>query len=506
MKYQIVSSLAIASLLISGVPICWASTSSTSGVTYYVDVNHPQAEDRDDHGSIDRPWKTLGYAFRQLQPGDTLLIRGGTYNNQRIALREQNSGQENAPITVKAYPGEAVTLDRGETILFLNANWWAIEGLHFKRPQGDTLELGLHTGAGHSETAAARHITIRNCEFSDSEGSPIGVNYGYDISIEGNYFHDVRTGRPFSEYPHEISALTIPYIADNITIRNNRFEDVSSDGIHIAGQGWRRGSDIGAVEIRGNKFWVNRPYDGPLGNLAENGIDVKECRGPILIVNNVIHGFRPTTPEQDASGANGDGIVIHNEARNITIERNLFYDNTAHLNLAKGTGDGLFNIVIRNNVFRDAVGSRNRGYWLDGKALQVRSSRNIQVYHNTFFNNPYSLTTYKSSQCTFKNNVVIGGRVELGQDADWVADHNGWSQVDRVAPQGLQGVHDFRADKMMLDNNLRPLSGSPVIDAGQEVAAIDDFGGNPRFDGQPDLGAFEYISVQKFFPLITVSR
>src|SRR4051794_25053602 len=41
--------------------------------------------DDTDSGAEAAPWRTLGHALRQLQPGDTLYLRGGTYY-ERVSL------------------------------------------------------------------------------------------------------------------------------------------------------------------------------------------------------------------------------------------------------------------------------------------------------------------------------------------------------------------------------------------------------------------------------------
>src|SRR5687768_331308 len=48
-------------------------------------------------GSEPAPWKTLGHAWRQLAPGTTLYLRGGTYY-ERVSLTR--SGTADAPIVI----------------------------------------------------------------------------------------------------------------------------------------------------------------------------------------------------------------------------------------------------------------------------------------------------------------------------------------------------------------------------------------------------------------------
>ena len=61
-------------------------------------------------GTERSPWKTLAHATRQLAPGMTLYLRGGTYY-EKVSLTK--SGTEGAPITIASYPGELAILDGG---------------------------------------------------------------------------------------------------------------------------------------------------------------------------------------------------------------------------------------------------------------------------------------------------------------------------------------------------------------------------------------------------------
>lgn len=72
-------------------------------------VDPIRGDDRND-GQATQPWKTLRHATRQLKPGDTLWLRAGTYYEHVTLTR---SGTESAPITIGAYPGEAVVIDGG---------------------------------------------------------------------------------------------------------------------------------------------------------------------------------------------------------------------------------------------------------------------------------------------------------------------------------------------------------------------------------------------------------
>ena len=78
-------------------------------------------------GTEAAPWKTLAHALRQLKPGDTLYLRGGTYY-EKVALTR--SGTAEAPITIAGSPGELVILDGGLREFFENPaeSWEPLAG------------------------------------------------------------------------------------------------------------------------------------------------------------------------------------------------------------------------------------------------------------------------------------------------------------------------------------------------------------------------------------------
>lgn len=106
--------LSVASLLSQSVshpplhhPVFSDDQSLPKGTAYYV---HPTQGDDGNSGDESHPWRTIQNSFEKLRPGDTLLLRGGTYfENVYCAI----VGTEDAPITIRGYPGETVILDAG---------------------------------------------------------------------------------------------------------------------------------------------------------------------------------------------------------------------------------------------------------------------------------------------------------------------------------------------------------------------------------------------------------
>jgi hypothetical protein len=77
------------------------------GPALFVDAS--KGDDEND-GSIDSPWKTAAHAIKQLHPGDTLYLRGGSYfENVYVSL----VGTPKKPIVIRSYPGEQAVIDGG---------------------------------------------------------------------------------------------------------------------------------------------------------------------------------------------------------------------------------------------------------------------------------------------------------------------------------------------------------------------------------------------------------
>lgn len=80
---------------------------AAKGPALYVDAVRGKDEQE---GSLEKPWRTINHALKQLKAGDTLYLRGGVYyDNVYCAV----AGKKDAPITLRSYPGELAIIDGG---------------------------------------------------------------------------------------------------------------------------------------------------------------------------------------------------------------------------------------------------------------------------------------------------------------------------------------------------------------------------------------------------------
>ena len=92
--------------------------------TYYVATDGSDTN----AGSLDNPFRTIQRAASLVNPGDTVLIRGGTY---RETVRPASSGSSAAPIVFKPYNNETVTVSGADVL----TNWSSHSGSVYKARQ-----------------------------------------------------------------------------------------------------------------------------------------------------------------------------------------------------------------------------------------------------------------------------------------------------------------------------------------------------------------------------------
>jgi hypothetical protein len=233
------------------------------GQLYYV---APSGSDQNP-GSLDQPWKTIQKAMNTVRPGDTALVRSGTYTENLLMSR---AGTASAPITVRAYPGERVVLHAAST----SGNTYPVQitGSYF-RLHGFVIENGLGTSDANVYLwGGANHIEVSGNE----------IRYGQDQGV----FADKTTS-----YLH---------------ILGNRIHDNGWN--HVAGQHQSHGIYIqGGQDLIANNVIYNHPYGF--------GIQIYPANHDTVVVDNTI-----AASAHSSIVVGGPGGVY-----NITIRNNILY-------------------------------------------------------------------------------------------------------------------------------------------------------------------------------------
>ena len=125
-----------------------------AGTTYYVataggggDNAHNGLYPTDEGGS-NGPWLTLAYAATHIAAGDTIQIRGGTYQDEIVSWT--TNGTSGSRITITNYPTETPIFDGEYTIPIIGAAV-VLAGVtedYFETARGDDPDIGGHEYTG----------------------------------------------------------------------------------------------------------------------------------------------------------------------------------------------------------------------------------------------------------------------------------------------------------------------------------------------------------------------
>jgi len=403
--------------------------------TYYI---APTGNDTTGDGTIDLPWATIGkFHTSAASPGDTLYLRGGTYDLTAMVYITKD-GTEGNPITIQNYTGETpildgtnvpgTTLDNGNAIYLDSASWWHIKGLEVKNAPADGIMV--------RNTSTNNIIEMNNVHNNGTVG-------GSGIRVMG------------------VGA------ANNLVLNNDAHHNVDpsaggADGFALGGV-----SGAGNV-VRGNRAWRN----------SDDGFDFFNSNdgttGAAWIIENNWSWENGLDDNLDPTGGNGNGIKL------------------GGIRTATGGTSGPH--IVRNNLVW-----RNYAHGFDQNGGQGGTAQ-MTVYNNTAWSNNvgnigangFQFNYAATPGSIFRNNANLSpGAVAIHAGAS-VNEYNSWNGVvtltlaDFVSSDfsGATGARQGDGSLPVL-TFLHLVEGSDLIDAGVDV-------GLSYTGAAPDMGAHEY--------------
>ncbi|HEY3176039.1 MAG TPA: right-handed parallel beta-helix repeat-containing protein [Candidatus Polarisedimenticolia bacterium] len=434
-QYPLMSeNLAIAADPVSSIDPVDPVPAKVTGRTLYVSTSGNDAN----AGTQAAPYRTIGFATRALTKGDTLLVRGGIYNENVYIYANGGyaSGEPNNPITVKAYTGETPVI---RAVASGTRTSLTVEGPSSRI--SDWVFDGLTIGGISATTgiliSGAKSITVKNCRFENT----VTVNtLGMVIAFSSE---DIRvTGCIFDQPLFDQIELGA---ARHVEIRNNEFTKFNSRHcIHA------HGGSANNIIIADNYFHDGYPFEGTIFlYLGTQGS---------RIVNNVFAtvGRRdPNDPNTDSGQAYGLLIVRGGE---MMVENNTFYNIEDIAVLANEfTGFGTY----RNNIFMKC----GQGLRLRGGILPASSTTGAVADYNIFYQNTSDF------------------QYPAGEEGDMAHLPTG-NCLGGAPPSSLLCDPKF-VNAAAYDFHLQ--AGSAAIDAADPVSPVPVGGGSRR-----DVGRFEY--------------
>lgn len=415
------------------------SFTPNSGQIYYIST----AGSDSNNGSEAAPFATIQYAGYDAvtNPGDIILLRGGSYPENEIWLRDEygDGGAAGQQKVIKNYPGEEVFLTNGARGFLLDASYLTVSGLNFRG--GKT--IGMYDSATGLDFRVGARL-INNTVIGDIDYDGIGT-HGHHHLIAGNVVEVSVSTQGTQGHCFYIS------VGMDLRLMYNVASGAPGYGIHLFDQ-YRGGPGhetdyqrvIRDVIIEGNILKNSTRRSGLLiamGDEAAYGNYVEN----VLVRNNIF------------MGNNHDGVVLRGITRNVRIYHNTFHQNGKQ-SLSLEYPQAIDNVDIRNNLFFQSPNdfcTYECGF-PDAHAQIGPAATNVSLSHNGYFPGPP---------------VVIGA----------------------TDPNPVTGSVAF-ANPATFD--FRVLAGGSPIDAGVPLAdSARDYLGTPRPQGSaPDIGAFEFMS------------
>ncbi|MBF8303038.1 MAG: Polysaccharide lyase [Candidatus Dadabacteria bacterium] len=428
--YSIVLTLAII--------ICFSGSAIAN--SYYV-ATPASGGDDSNPGTSTQPWATLQHAVDTIFPGDTILVKTGTY----VGFRAESSGLPGAVKTIKADVGANVLVNvpgpfnrHSSNIEFENfdatVKYWVIDGFEV----ADSPKYGI-------DLRDTDYITVRNCDVHDSAVTGIFTAFTYHPLIQNN-----ESAFNGEHGIYQSNSGDFPTIVGNYLHHN------FAAGIHMNGD---------------KRF---KPGDGIISyGIIENNI----------ILENGLGG---------GSGINMDGVS------DSIVQNNLLYDNHA-------SGISLYAIdgaegSSRNKIYNNTIVMAPSSRWCINipKSAKGRPNPTGNKIKNNILYTPSttkgSVLIYSSTASSFESdyNVVVNrfsasGGKRIITLAQWKA--SGYDQQSIISTPNDLFVNPTNDDYYLKNGS----PGSPAINAGTSLTEVtDDLDGISRPKGSAyDIGCYE---------------
>jgi parallel beta-helix repeat protein len=278
--------------------------------TLFVSTSGNDASD----GSSAAPWRTLQHAADVVNPGDTVIVRPGSY----VGFYLDRDGTAANRIVFQADPGVTITQRNASTSDGIN-----LEGADYITVDGFTVNGMPRTGI---RSVINHDVILRNNHLDQNGRWGILTGFSDNILIENNV-----ASRSVAEH-----GIYVGNSGDNPIIRNNVVWGNHANGIHMNGDLSQGGDGI----ISGALVEGNIIYDNGLG--GGSGINCDGVQNSI-IRNNLIyntHASGISLYQIDGGGSSSNNVVVNNTVL-------VAADGRWDLNIQDGsTGN-----TVRNNIF-----------------------------------------------------------------------------------------------------------------------------------------------------------
>lgn len=292
-------------MMVLGSAPAWAAT-------YYVATT---ACNDGNAGTLAQPRCTIAAGMQLLTPGDTLMIRGGTYAKISWQTHAIPSGTSwSSPITIQNYNNETVTLPGLDISAYSSTvyRYLILSGFLFEG--GGTQQVGVFIGGPN-----AHHIRVRQSEVRNFSQQGVQSFGSADLEFVGLTVHHNGTDRLKHGFYVAVTRGLIAYC----NIYSN-----SGYGIQV----YDSFLPTSATDMVLHNNWVH-------DNLGDSGVTLNHGTNIFfynnLVTNNIGGGINPITRgarqtkvfNNTVYGNSGYGIVVESDGTDTSIRNNIVSQN-----------------------------------------------------------------------------------------------------------------------------------------------------------------------------------
>lgn len=469
---------------IVGVTILLSPVSAGSEHTFYVAPDGNNSN----NGSAAAPWATPGYASKQLHPGDTLIIRAGTYLMSEYyddMITTEVSGTADAWITIRGEDGARPAIKGRNNLLaaveLTGRSYVRIENLDFSSlidsPYSGGMREGVDVGGSGGDNSVS-HIVLKDISVHHVEEAGINLAGDSDDIVLHNLHVHHTAGPAVSAPDGEHGGLK------NIQLSNSILEyaGLFSNGAEVQ-SGWDRPDGFGIEESDGpititdviSRYNFGDGLDSKSKNttirrclVANNyGDGIKLWGGGSIVENSIVYGTGYPLPDEETPWSL---LVIDADepGASFALINNTFFDDARRPNpnqyaalIQYDQRDVPIDLHLQNNIFAGL------GRLILGGAV------NLHAVNNLFFNR----TDSDQVQLEF-----IDGALYLNNN------------VGSLGSGNIYGDPRFANPSWGPSGSFYLLPNSPARNSGMTVGApTSDFNLQPRPQGSAaDIGAYEF--------------
>jgi Right handed beta helix region len=420
-------------------------TARADGAVYYLSPTGSNTSP----GTSTQPWKTWASSLQKLNPGDTLIVKNGTYGSANgngypyvTCGNGYKNGTASQPITVKA-ENERMALIKNPgaspfPFYMSGCSYWVVEGLRIEwsDASGITTESHVMTIANSSNVTLRRLIV----------GKPNRYASGHVI-----YFEETT----------------------NSLIEENEIYSFHRHGILL-----RNGSTTGNNTVRRN--YVNsRGYADIPGGINTTGIDGSRGDGCMLSYPSNNNIYENNIVEDCGYGY---GVIAGGDSRNDKFLGNVVGPNIPGLGIVFGYGASFVDAYPTDNVVQDAVVIDHRGlaaldaYGINNKCINCSflgtGSRGLSLRKPSDVpSTPKS--SFTCTNCLSVNHAEYG--FVVSDIATWLIEWPGaFNKTSNFSPPASDPniVNEVIADPQLGSCKVFIPSGSPMKGKGKNGADI----------------------------------